>query len=404
MTIKRWPLALGAAAISGLVGGCGKEEPVPNQTCEDRARLVGRAFDEDGTERFPSFLVQAFSIFWNMEYDRDGVTIVEGFYPVSLRIPEDVTSIGITLQVEEGSAIFMEARANDEVLFAISPTMVPKTKANVAWPETVSIVLPNNEHTDISGKCVDIWVAAADVDPEDPAIMLVTSRRGVGKQLNLNFIVDEALDVSDATLVEVAERASHLLQEAFQIGEVTFERAPLGDSLNPLDSLENALGDLREEHDDRLNIVVVETLLLDEEDDTRARFFVPGTPGTPISGTEASFVRIALSEHFTADGADVHTEFMGDTLAHAIGKMFGLFHTSEPKGNDVDPIDDTPKCLLREKDFDRDGFVSGKECESLDGTNLMFWSWVPGVNLTLTETQIRVLKNHPLVLADGEVR
>lgn len=399
-----WRAALAVAVIAGALPACGGKEEPPEQTCEERARLVGRAFDEQGEARFPEFLVQTFSVFWNMEYDVDGVSIVEGFYPVSLLVPEDVTSIGVTLEVPSGNAILMEARADNQVLFALSPSMLPLTKANVVWLGIVSIVLPNNERTSVSGKCVDIWVAAADTDYDSPATMHVTSRRGEGASLNLNFVVDAALDVEDAALVAVAERAGDQLRGAFRVGEVTVERVAIGSTLAPTSSLADALGELPADDDGRLSVVLVDALLADEQDDQRVRAFVPGIPGTPFSGTEASYLRLSYGDHLSADGTLLLVDAMGDTLAHAVGKMFGLFHTTEARGMDVDPVDDTGRCLVRDYDLDRDGYVSPQECAAVDGANLMFWAWVPGVSLELTPMQLQVLQNHPLVLAEGETR
>ena len=396
---------LGGLLLVGGIAACG-ENPAPNEpTCEDNARVVGRIVDEDGTERFPDYLIQTFPIEWNMEevLDDTTTTLVEGFYPVRLQIPEDVTSVGITLAAPGARPLLMGISAGDDTFFALSPTQRPLTKANVAWPDAVSVVLPNNEATTVSGRCLEVWVGALDAHVDDPAQMYVTSRRGHGDALNLNFLVSSALDVDDDAILRVAARAARFFEPAFTAGEVSIERVELPPTLSVEEPLEPYLVDLRGELSDRLSVALVESLTVDD-DEHFARFFSPGLPGAPFAGLESSVLRLAVGEHRDASGIGLQEDFLGDSLAQAVAQMLGLFPVTEPSGLDADPIGDTPQCLARDFDANDDGVVDAIECADDGADNLMFWSWTPGRALHLTEQQLAALRNHPVVLADGEVR
>lgn len=394
-----WALPL-VGALS--FAACDKGEPFTPPDCRENARVVGRVLQEDGSFRYPDYLIQTIAVVWNMEYEVNDVTIVEGFHPIRLLVPDDVTSIGITLQSEDANPVLTEIRAEGETFFGLNPTQLPLTKASTTWPSAVSIVLPNNEKTSVTGKCVEVWVAATDTTAEDRAELFVTSRRGEGAQLNLHFVIADEVALDEETLDAVVARTARYFEGAFTLGTPTVERLPM-----------DAIQDLREQSvhelaaylpDDinRLQVLVVDELIGD--DGSSVRFFSPGLPGTPFLGLNTSSIRLALSEHLNADGTALSTDFLGDSLARAITQMFGLFHVTEASGKDVDPIGDTPQCLASEYDRDQNGVVSPAECAQAGADNLMFWTATPGIGLRLSAQQNAVLRNHPVVLAEGEIR
>ncbi|MBC7173771.1 MAG: hypothetical protein H5U40_15125 [Polyangiaceae bacterium] len=99
---------------------------------------------------------------------------------------------------------------------------------------------------------------------------------------------------------------------------------------------------------------------------------------------------IHLENHTTGSGSLV-SALLEETIAHEMGHMLGLFHTTESDAAFFDPISDTPECSI-ENDLDMDGLLLVDECLELGGDNLMFWT--PGtttgaavVQRTLTADQ-----------------
>jgi hypothetical protein len=64
---------------------------------------------------------------------------------------------------------------------------------------------------------------------------------------------------------------------------------------------------------------------------------------------------------------------LGRALAHETGHYFGLFHTTELEGTQVESLDDTPMCPPS-RDTDGDGFLLDFECRGAGAENLMFWA------------------------------
>jgi hypothetical protein len=87
----------------------------------------------------------------------------------------------------------------------------------------------------------------------------------------------------------------------------------------------------------------------------------------------------------------------GATIAHELGHLLGLFHTTESEGDFFDPISDTPECHASEYDKNHDGMVDADECASVDGTNLMFWASASFPQETLSATQLKTIGANPAV-------
>lgn len=97
--------------------------------------------------------------------------------------------------------------------------------------------------------------------------------------------------------------------------------------------------------------------------------------GIPSSiGVRGPFngVLVAVETHRTGAG-DLSTEVLADSASHELAHALGLFHTTEEDGQLHDPIADTPECLP-EHDLNGDGTLTAKECEHLDGFNMLFWT------------------------------
>ncbi|MBF0291484.1 MAG: hypothetical protein HQK86_04935 [Nitrospinae bacterium] len=122
-----------------------------------------------------------------------------------------------------------------------------------------------------------------------------------------------------------------------------------------------------------------------------------GIPGPQIiQGTAHSGVAINM-----IGGLSVLTHdfllMQGSTMAHELGHVMGLFHTTESQGKNFDPIADTPMCPVQDFDKNGDGLVSAEECASVDGANLMFWASASFRQDILTPTQRKTISLNPSV-------
>jgi hypothetical protein len=107
-----------------------------------------------------------------------------------------------------------------------------------------------------------------------------------------------------------------------------------------------------------------------------------GMHGTPGSGIAISTDMMILENN---------PKKLGRTLAHELGHMLGLFHTTETGGLVFDPLDDTPVCPT-DRDQDRNGFLSATECAGQGADNLMFPT-TESMGSVLTPQQREVLRS-----------
>ena len=116
------------------------------------------------------------------------------------------------------------------------------------------------------------------------------------------------------------------------------------------------------------HMVLVDQFLLD--DGSGLYGISGGLPGAVgINQAPTLGVMTGLDIHFFEDGGLDVIE-LAATMSHELGHYLGLFHISEAEGTSHDPLDDTPECF----DADGDGSVSGAECGSDGGSNMMYWS------------------------------
>jgi hypothetical protein len=97
----------------------------------------------------------------------------------------------------------------------------------------------------------------------------------------------------------------------------------------------------------------------------------PGIGGTLGIAGNRNGVLIGLDGHLI--GGQLNPDFVGETAAHEVGHLLGLFHTSERNGLVHDILADTPECDGVARDVNNDGMVSIAECLEFGATNLMFW-------------------------------
>jgi hypothetical protein len=111
-----------------------------------------------------------------------------------------------------------------------------------------------------------------------------------------------------------------------------------------------------------------------------------------------------LTPHAT--GSTLNSQLLGETAAHEMGHLLGLFHTSERGGTSFDILSDTPECAIS-RDSNSSGTVSAEECDGYGAENLMFWTtWSSSSqaagkkNDTLSSYQQYVLKYSPIANID----
>ncbi|MGE0872897.1 MAG: M12 family metallo-peptidase [Kofleriaceae bacterium] len=106
-----------------------------------------------------------------------------------------------------------------------------------------------------------------------------------------------------------------------------------------------------------------------------------GLPG-PFDGNRPNSAVLVSLEESTFTGGYRTVEDLASTMAHELGHYFGLYHTSEPSGQDHDPIPDTPQC-------------SGGACPD-DFTRNIMSSGGGASRGIVSAGQAFVLRSHPL--------
>lgn len=139
-----------------------------------------------------------------------------------------------------------------------------------------------------------------------------------------------------------------------------------------------------------------------------------GIPGPArIQGTGASGVAISFVSPRIGNLTSTDLVRRGRTMAHEVGHYLGLFHSTERTGSvpasptnffNVDPIPDTPECLLTVDNpptGNGDGSVDPTECGVAGGArNLMFWTQGPdslGARDQISANQAFVVVRNPLI-------
>jgi len=197
-----------------------------------------------------------------------------------------------------------------------------------------------------------------------------------------------------------ALQSAGIVPYAARIGQLPVAQEPTGGlQLDPVEgSRSPALGRLLRvgstHTQSPLTLVFVSQLTVGSDPIVAA---VGGIPGAFVAGTSQSGLVIAASE------VAQDPVFAGETLAHELAHLLGLFHTTEapvvavtpatPTGSIQDGLADTRGCSAAD-DRDRNDRLSISECP--DSDNLLFWQRQPG-SRGLSPGQVEFMRTSPLL-------
>jgi hypothetical protein len=310
--------------------------------------------------------------------------------PIVVSVPSDAQAITVTLWQDDQVLGF------DRVLFNGSTVTSAYDEPSITTFDgdgpAVSFLMPNNERTRLAEGCLAIYpYAEGDIQGSEVTVVVVTRRENPGSLLDMNVVRVGNTDISDDEVGAALQVVDTLYGNAGapRIGEVEFWNLE-GDAV--VDAEGREIEDLRRyefQTPRRLNVFLVSSF---DEEGTLG--IAAGIPAPPFETSPASGLVVAVDEHLSADGTSLDTQLLGETLAHEVGHMFGLYHTTEAEGGEYDVIADTPRCP--DSADDGDGEFTAEECESFDGRNLMFWTAGDFSQNQLTPMQSEVLSAYPV--------
>lgn len=131
--------------------------------------------------------------------------------------------------------------------------------------------------------------------------------------------------------------------------------------------------------------------------DTMNLFFIGDLPGfLGVAGGVPTSLGIAGNRNGALVNIEAHvansvlnTQLLGETAAHEMGHLLGLFHTTSSSGNAFDLLEDTPQCPVNNP--------TAQSCLDWDGNNLMFWEGTGAITqTTLTSDQVHIINYSPI--------
>lgn len=400
-TIKTTRLIWSAVPLLafGLAGCLGEEvDDLVEDDCEGYIEVLGTA---------GQVTHQTLAFDWQTrEEDADG----EFFSlnkPLRFLVPGDARSVVVTLNEPGATPVLAEIALNSYPVFTLfdDRTRPPLSKGIYAWDDVVSAILPSNEKSAPGNRCLDIFPGLIGGSFSKEATLDVVTNRlptPATPGFDVNVIVVGETGLGNENIIAVLEATSALFRAGNgpQIRNYTIERLTGPETL-VLESAEfRSLVALESAPERAVPIVLVNNLILDELDDDLVLLGIAGgIPAAPYQGTRGSSLVVAVEPHTFQQGGStlLSTSMFSSTIAHELGHMFGLFHTTEQDGEEHDPIGDTPQCTLEGRDANENDRVDVEECQGAGADNLMFWGADEGSPGLLSATQSMILRNHPLV-------
>ncbi len=105
-----------------------------------------------------------------------------------------------------------------------------------------------------------------------------------------------------------------------------------------------------------------------------------GIPGSLGVAGNLNGVLISIDAHVIS--GSISDSLLGETAAHEMGHLLGLFHPTESSGTVFDPLADTPQCTS--------GTIQPSDCIGAGADNLMFWQG----DLTIEQTNLTSDQRH----------
>lgn len=332
---------------------------------------------------------------------------------------DDTTRFMLTPPLGPGEALFLEARGAADGVYqftAIDDASGPRvgepagatlsrTSAN---PETATALLPNTDAPFDAASAVGgelrVQVRALGGGAGRVTLRALRVRRPAAR-LDVQVVVPPAAAFAGAAdaLVTFADALAARCSERFGV-EVTVETTALAPGAPAELFIESAAGDLSgfstlaealpDDLGPGLRLYLVDQIHdgVDRIGGLSGGLPAPASPGRGAADVTA--LRAKLLPDFPEAVADAGT--------HELGHALGLWHTTEPFGDRVDPISDTPVCPLV-CDTNGDGALFARECGGraegeapCRGTADNFMFWTLGGDWQATEGQRQVVRRHPI--------
>lgn len=320
--------------------------------------------------------------------------------PLYAQIPDDLESLGVTVDAGEVSTFFARIEMAGEVLADLEsegPTGIGAAPLKLTPTPVASFVLPVSAETLPQPGCLALLpVADGDLSGEQGEVHFVSRRYAGTGQLTLNLVVVDGVMIDQADLDAAVQVMSALYENNNSATIAGTTRIDLVTNDGPFipvqgSGVTNLRGSMLEGEANRLNLFFIS----DFTDAPGTLGIAAGVPGpNGITGTTGSGVILAIDSHLDASG-QLDTTLLGETMAHEAGHQLGLFHTSEGDGSEHDLVGDTPECAP-EMDTDGDGQLSAAECP--DGLNFMFWAAAEQSQSEMSGDQSTVLFLSPIAL------
>lgn len=372
-----------------------------------------------------------------VDWEKTGPNYVYTDDVLRFQLPPDLIGAVFTLNDPGNSAIVYESLFNNQLntaAYTISGRPAPLSRGTNTWPDAVALGIPSNAKTVPSnGATLELDLASMGGRIGESADLYITSLRRSNLELGDHVdiqarVLNDAISVQELAQLDQALKdiythacrglshclTPHILDDYIAL---TYDDGEFDGSLvvpdepSPVNAptiYDELSAYTMDDMERGINVVFVPELLMGSLDNDLSLLGISGgIPAPPFDGTRASSLFISVDAHRI--GRTVNISFMAGTIAHELGHMMGLFHTTEQRGNEFDAIADTPECSSDVYSVDSSGRVKARACKAADGNNMMFWEADISTNAcalnpadcaTLSSEQVMVLRSHPLAYRD----
>lgn len=213
-----------------------------------------------------------------------------------------------------------------------------------------------------------------------------------------NSLFDAEAAATDPDLQDTLQHAATLLVMAgITIGKVTYENVDRQDYEDDAGALEHApVAAMLSEHASEA-AEAIRVIWLERYDEIGIAMGIPGAPARlGLSRVSPAVMELRSRQSWESDR-------VGLTLAHEIGHLLGLAHTTERDWTTHDQLRDTPECTTKQATEHDDAGVPSvyaADCVGHGLDNVMFWAGfevVPFETLNFSADQSWVMRRNPFV-------